>query len=93
MLKSFSLRTFCFCFVVQVALFDTLKAPLLSKVQVDELASKFSDLAKTSSGWRYNLLTANEVEALIDFSVTVYHLANDYLTVRGTSSWRSLVCG
>ena len=93
MLKRFSLRTRCFSFAVQVTLFDTLKAPLLSKVQVAEIALKFSDWAKASRGWRHKLMMANEAEALEDFSVTGYHLANDYFRARGTSTWRSLVCG
>ncbi len=37
MLKRFSLRTLGFSFAVQVVLFDTLKALLLSKVQVAEM--------------------------------------------------------
>ncbi len=93
MLKRFSLRTVGFSLAVQVAQFDTLKAPLLSKVQVAEMALKFYDWAKASRDWRHKLMRANEAEALEGFSVTGYHLANDYFRARGKSTWRSLVCG
>lgn len=89
MLRIISLCFLCFSFVAQAAPFEALKAPLRSQVQVDELASQFSDWAKASSGWRYKLMTANETEALEDFSVSGYQLANDYLRAADTSTWGS----
>ncbi|GLQ76245.1 ADP-ribosyltransferase [Vibrio penaeicida] len=89
MLRVISLCILCFSFAVQATPFDALKAPLRSKVQVDELASQFSDWAKASSDWRYKLMTANEAEALEDFSVSGYQLANDYLRATDTSTWGS----
>ncbi|NOJ18699.1 ADP-ribosyltransferase [Vibrio jasicida] len=89
MLRIISLCILCFSFVAQAAPFEVLKAPLRSQVQVDELALQFSDWAKASSGWRYKLMTANEVEALEDFSVSGYQLANDYLRATDTSTWGS----
>ncbi|WP_050906125.1 ADP-ribosyltransferase [Vibrio campbellii] len=89
MLRIISLCFLCFSFVAQAAPFEALKAPLRSQVQVDELASQFSEWAKASSGWRYKLMTANEAEALEDFSVSGYQLANDYLRAADTSTWGS----
>ncbi|KIP71587.1 NAD(+)--arginine ADP-ribosyltransferase [Vibrio harveyi] len=89
MLRIISLCFLCLSFVAQAAPFEALKAPLRSQVQVDELASQFSDWAKASSGWRYKLMTANETEALEDFSVSGYQLANDYLRAADTSTWGS----
>ncbi|MGI9949031.1 ADP-ribosyltransferase [Vibrio hyugaensis] len=89
MWRLITLLILCFSFSVSAAPFDALKAPLRSQNQIEELATQFSDWSNAASGWRYRLMTANELEALEDFSVSGYQFANDYLRAVDTSTWGS----
>ncbi|UTZ21549.1 ADP-ribosyltransferase [Vibrio campbellii] len=87
MLRFIALFTLCLSATINAEVFDALKAPLRSHIQVEELASQFSDWAKASSGWRFRFMTEKDLEALEDFSVSGYQSANDYLRATDTSTW------
>ncbi|EDP60219.1 ADP-ribosyltransferase [Vibrio sp. AND4] len=89
MLRVLSLSILCLSFVAQAAPFDALESPSRSPKQVNELASQFSEWAKAYRGWQYKFMTAKEAEALEDFSVSGYQLANDYLRAADASTWGS----
>lgn len=83
----FLLLLCCLSFTAFSQPFDVLKQPNRSEEEVTQLAEDFKDWSKASNGWRYSFITANEKEAVEDFSISGYQTANDYLRATDTSTW------
>ncbi|NOJ06904.1 ADP-ribosyltransferase [Vibrio splendidus] len=83
----FLLLLCCLSFASFSQPFDSLKQPGRSPEEIAKLAQDFKDWSNASNGWRHTLMTSAEKEAIEDFSVSGYLIANDYLRAAETSTW------
>lgn len=67
--------------------FDALKQPTRPKMVIDEVAADFKLWSKSNASWKRMLITHTEMEALEDFSISGYRMANQYLHASETKTW------